>query len=211
MSCHPVFTAISFDPAMDDVQSTVTQPLLHDELSLEEEGEEQPPKETTPPPSCGARMITLGTLTGFFIQNVSLAAYAFLVSHYGISEDSDAEGSWWVCLLLTLLAQIDLGIYLLIWVAFSCTMSQSGMRFIRDQLRVRVHRRSVFLTGVQFLVGIVLGAFLSWTLIDMYLGYPVPFLPIIGTVVVDLALCYMMLCCYDMGSTTRDAALPSHH
>ena len=73
------------------------------------------------------------------------------------------------------------------------------MAFIRFQYQAPVKRRFVFVLGVYFLVGIVLGAFCAWTLIDLFLGFPIPFVPIMATVFVDLILCYLMVCCYDMG------------
>merc|ERR1711865_561010 len=48
-------------------------------------------------------------------------------------------------------------------------------------------------------IGIELGAFIAWTIIDIYLGFPIPFKPILFTVTIDLILCYFMICCYDMG------------
>lgn len=128
---------------------------------------------------------------------------------------------WFVYGVLSVLTQIDLIIYVLIWVAFTCTMTRNGMRFLRFQLGgsvgggggndgnddgtsttttgVLLKRRVVFVVGVYFLVGIVLGAFAAWSVIDVYLGFPIPFLPIVATVAVDLILCYMMVCCYDLG------------
>jgi hypothetical protein len=97
------------------------------------------------------------------------------------------------------LTQVDLVIYVIIWVAFTCTMTRNGMAFIRFQCQKPVSRRFIFVLGVYFLVGIVLGAFLAWTLIDLYLGFPIPFGPIATTVVVDLFLCYLMVWCYDLG------------
>ena len=77
-----------------------------------------------------------------------------------------------------------------------------SMRAPRDaqvQVRATANRRSVFIIGVYFLVGIVFGAFGAWTMIDVYLGFPIPFLPIVATVAVDLVLCYLMVWCYDLG------------
>ena len=56
-------------------------------------------------------------------------------------------------------------------------------------------------------MGIVLGAFVAWSAVDIYLGLPIPFQPILFTVGIDLALCYLMIYCFDLGkqrkSTTR--------
>mmetsp|Transcript_11735 Transcript_11735/g.11441 ORF Transcript_11735/g.11441 Transcript_11735/m.11441 type:complete len:170 (+) Transcript_11735:171-680(+) len=54
--------------------------------------------------------------------------------------------------------------------------------------------------GVVVTVSIVSGAFLAWSAIDIYFGFPIPFKPILLTVSVDLVLCYCMIRCYDPGN-----------
>jgi nitric oxide reductase large subunit len=109
------------------------------------------------------------------------------------------NADWFIYGILSVLTQIDLVIYVLIWIAFTCTMTKNGMEFIRFQYSQSIKRRYVFVLGVYFLVGIVLGAFAAWSIIDIYLGFPIPFMPIVATVGIDLVLCYMMVCCYDLG------------
>jgi hypothetical protein len=110
------------------------------------------------------------------------------------------NADWFIYSILSVLTQIDLVIYVLIWIAFTCTMTRNGMQFLRFQYQnPNLQRRGVFVLGVYFLVGIVLGAFAAWSMIDVYLGFPIPFLPIVATVGIDLVLCYMMVWCYDLG------------
>mmetsp|Transcript_42938 Transcript_42938/g.124143 ORF Transcript_42938/g.124143 Transcript_42938/m.124143 type:complete len:221 (+) Transcript_42938:76-738(+) len=210
----PIFTAIEFNRDIDDdVNSMVTQPLLLSDSDEEAPGSQQGKREA--PPSndeavkgskCG--FVSLGFLTGFFIQMVSLGAYSFLLSQYDEIPPtrSSSENDWFVYGILSVLTQVDLVIYVLIWIGFTCTMTRNGMKMIRLQYNAPVKRRSVFVLGVNFLVGIVLGAFLAWTMIDVYLGFPIPFVPIAATVVIDLVLCYLMVFCYDLGreNTTED-------
>jgi hypothetical protein len=175
----------------------------------------------------------LGATVGFFIQVISLGAYGVMLMYWG--EDalhtSKTKIDWLLYGILALLTQIDLCIYVAIWLAFTCTMTRTGMDMLRnrlfacsvrasyhelssapttttttttttsssEELQKTVRRRFVFIVGVYFLVGIVLGAFCAWTVIDFYLGFPIPFLPILVTVVVDLILCYLMVWCYDLG------------
>jgi hypothetical protein len=63
----------------------------------------------------------------------------------------------------------------------------------------QLNRRVVFYAGVNFLVGIVVGSFVAWTMIDLKLGLPVPFLSIVGNVLIDLFLCFASVRCYDLG------------
>jgi len=205
----------------------------------------------------GAKFIAFGAITGFFIQIVSLGSYAFLLLHYQPArhtpfeyDDEEADAAAMTTTtaaavmtgflpheqqpqsmtyaFLSILTQVDLVVYVLIWVAFTCTMTRNGMTCIRAQFfnnerdtdddeedddeecqqavsvkkrcnSKNIKRRYVFLLGVYFLVGIVSGAFLAWSAIDIYLGFPIPFKPILLTVTVDLVLCYCMVRCYDMG------------
>lgn len=184
------------------------------------------------------KSFSLGTLTGFFIQIVSLGAYAFILVHFkGMSpresgvlsmdgffrdtttttSEGDLLGSEAVLYtVLSVLTQLDLVAYVLIWVGFTCTMSRNGMNCIQSQFSRSsfsnqtttpdIRQRYVFVLGVCFLVGIVVGAFVAWTAIDVYLDFPIPLQPILVTVLVDLALCYMMVKCFDMGNSTKSKA-----
>merc|ERR1712192_371154 len=115
------------------------------------------------------------------------------------TEGEEEPADWYVHGLLSVLTQVDLVIYVLIWITFTSTMTRPGMEFIRQRCQTTFKRRFVFVMGVYFLVGVVLGAFVAWTMIDLYLGFPIPFTPIAATVVVDLILCYLMVFCYDLG------------
>lgn len=175
------------------------------------------------------KFVTLGALTGFFIQVVSLGAYASILVHFnGMSlqesgalsmdgffsrhsvdtniDEEPVGGNAYLYTLLSVLTQLDLVVYVLIWVGFTCTMTRNGMDCIRSNFFASsasssIRRRYVFILGVCFLVGIVFGAFTAWTAIDIYLDFPIPLEPILATVVVDLALCYMMVVCFDMGKS----------
>lgn len=175
----------------------VTEPLL-DEVPF---GNEENGKMERPVRQSFTRFTLVGVITGFFIQMVSLGAYAFMLMQYGDEQQATArsEGDWFVYSILSFFTQVDLLIYVMIWVAFTCTMTQNGMAFIRFQYQAPIKRRFIFVLGVYFLVGIVLGAFVAWTLIDLYLNFPIPFVPIVATVAIDLVLCYLMVWCYDLG------------
>ena len=179
------------------------------------------------------KFVTVGALTGFFIQVVSLGAYASILVHFnGMSlkesgamsmdgfflsghsvdstyDDESMGRNAYLSTLLSVLTQLDLVVYVLVWVGFTCTMTRNGMECIRSNFFApsessSVHRRYVFILGVCFLVGIIVGAFTAWTAIDIYLDFPIPLESILATVVVDLALCYMMVVCFDMGKSKAE-------
>jgi hypothetical protein len=266
-SIKAVYTAVTLSTTeedQDDVHSMILQSLLLDEEKQEQQPtdgtiviisnpqyltkqqQQQQQQETSS--TSYARLVVLGIVTGFFIQVISLGAYALMLLQYhnhrhgggigggtgGGGEDVSAMDvtTWWPALqkmnqgdvlvenavsetnyfylvfdinwfiygILSVLTQIDLVIYVLIWIAFTCTMTKNGMQFLRLQSQnPSLQRRWVFVLGVYFLVGIVLGAFGAWSMIDIYLGFPIPFMPIVATVGIDLVLCYLMVCCYDLG------------
>lgn len=193
----PIFTAVVFrNGDEDDNTSSVTEPLMEEivvengEKLAEEEESERRPRQI---------LLLVGIITGFLIQVVSLGAYAVILLRWGEKDVQASEADWFLYAVLSVLTQVDLCIYVMIWFAFTCTMTRTGMAIIRDQCEKPIKRRSVFFLGVFFLIGVVLGAFLAWTAIDTYLGFPIPFLPIVATVFGDLVLCYLMIWCYDFG------------
>jgi len=214
----------------------LAEPLLEQQQEEQQTGCEN--DERSIPGECQSRIkfIAIGAVTGFFIQVVSLGAYACLLINFnaGMSlsesgamsmdgffqqpvntsfDTANSEGQYFgkdalIYTLLSVLTQVDLIVYVLIWVGFTCTMTRNGMKCIRSQFfsaakqqsrSTTAQHRYVFVLGVSFLVGIVIGAFGAWAAIDMYLDFPIPLQPILVTVAVDLALCYMMVMCFDMG------------
>lgn len=229
---------------MSLLQINTAIPLV--ESLLESHVDQRSSQSTTTRSDVGSRtkFIVLGLLTGFFIQVVSLGAYTFLLLNFrgsllndsgrnigmtalaesGIfrnatpfdGDDSLVENKTILYTILSVLTQIDLIVYVLIWVGFTCTMTNNGISCIRStffsttddgesksQNNPVIKRRSIFVLGVHFLVGIVIGAFGAWLAIDLFYGFPIPFQPILSTVAIDLVLCYLMVWCYDLGGKKK--------
>jgi hypothetical protein len=190
----PIYTAIVFrNGEEDDDTSMVTSPLLIDYDDEIPTGNEEKDKSER---KFFIKMMRLGTFIGFLIQVVSLGAYTIILVHWGDNDVEKTGGDWYLYTILSILTQIDLGIYVVIWMSLTCT---SGLAMLRDRMQTPYERRFAFVGGVYFLIGVVMGAFIAWFMIDAYLGFFIPFLPIVATVIVDLLLCYMMICCYDIG------------
>jgi hypothetical protein len=259
-SIKSIFTAVTLSTQEEDYdgQSMILQPLLPQDdeqqpqqptdgtIVIISKQKQQEQEQELHLKTYNIRFVVLGVLTGFFIQVISLGAYAVLLCQYhsrrhdaavinaggddisaldvttwwpamqkmnqgvvgAMDDTSDTNNylfvvfniNWFIYGILSVLTQIDLVIYVLIWITFTCTMTKNGMKFLRLQAQnPSLQRRWVFVLGVYFLVGIVLGAFGAWSMIDIYLGFPIPFLPIVATVGIDLLLCYLMVWCYDLG------------
>jgi hypothetical protein len=99
------------------------------------------------------------------------------------------------------LAHIGHWVYFVFWVAFTFSMTRPGVNFfmtcLDSGLGCTKATSFVILLGVNSLVGLVLGAFASWSILEVYLGFPIPYAPILVTVVIDLAFCYSIKACYD--------------
>ena len=65
--------------------------------------------------------------------------------------------------------------------------------------------RDIFLTGVNFFVGISTGSFIAMGLTDAIVGFPVPMPQLIISLVVCLLLCRTMVVFYDCEEMRLDA------
>ena len=166
--------------------------------------------------STATSVLLASATTGFVVQLVSLSSYAYLLTRWGsviptaVTTSGDATERN-LFLAIQCLSQIDLCLYCVVWVGFAFSLTTRGVQFVvssitrGDQPRVDPSmRRFVFSLGVHCLVGLVLGAFVSWTLIDMVMGFAVPYSRIIETIAIDLGLCYCMMLCYDCGGGVED-------
>jgi hypothetical protein len=153
-----------------------------------------------------ARFLCWGAFIGFSVQVISLMAYFYSLVHFGKDKKAfqSSTSEQLIYIALRLLTQIDLCVYSVVWVSFTLSMTRPGVNYVMICLGsglgcTKATRRFVFLLGVNLLVGLVLGAFATWSILDVYLGFPVPYTPIVATVGIDLTLCYFMKVCYDCG------------
>jgi hypothetical protein len=196
------FTAIAFrngEEDYDNSTSMVTAPLLQhydDEIPMGnyEEVDKSERKSFQ-------KSISLGAVIGFLTQVVSSGAYAIMLVHWGDTVVQKTEGDWFLYTIISVLTQIDICLYVVVWMAFACIMTRVRMAVLLDQHDTpELRRRFAFVSGVlYFLVGVVVGAFIALSMIDAYLGIPIPFLLSVATVTLDLVCCYMMICGYDIG------------
>lgn len=193
----PLHAASCYESSNNDSSNNtlLKQPLLEEESSLPQSPSSEDNTSASGhdfrPSSC-----FYGVLAGFLVQAITLGAYIAMISEFG--EDAPSSRSF-LYLFLKCLSQIDVCLYAIVWVTFTMSMTQCGMRLLKHRCFGFESRKSIFHMGVNCLVGIVLGSFAALTVINVLLRLPVPFLPIAGTVFGDLALCYLMVMCYDWG------------
>ena len=58
--------------------------------------------------------------------------------------------------------------------------------------------RFLFVSEIGFLIGVVAGSTGSWAFVDIALGMPVPLAPLLGSLLMDVGLCCLMIKCFDL-------------
>ena len=76
-----------------------------------------------------------------------------------------------------------------------------------QQIHMIPSRRSVFVMGVNFYVGVVIGVFLAWVSVDAILGLPLPIYPMVGVLLFGLGISFCMILYYDSEEYQKDSHL----
>ena len=98
------------------------------------------------------------------------------------------------------------------WISLTAILTKKGMKYVQrtyfstetsttgqNDSSVFVYtKRSIFVLGVHFYIGVVMGVFAAWMAIDCWFGVPVPMLPMLAVLVFGLVLSYAMIWCYDL-------------
>lgn len=195
----PLHAAVCYESS-DDSSNTLSRPLIEEEYSLSQ----FPNSEDTSSHTFRLSSCFYGVLAGFLIQAIAVGASIAMAFE-------DAPSRSFLYLFLKCLSQIDVCLYAIVWVTFTISLTQCGMRLLMNRFEFE-SLRSIFDIGVSSLVGIDLGSVAACTVINVLLGVPVPFLLVTGTVCGDFVLCYLMVICYDWGEenlekeTAEDAA-----
>jgi hypothetical protein len=147
-----------------------------------------------------------GMVIGCLAQVINVSGTTYM--YYEKAVDVAEQQNWWdqvIHYLVFVLSQVDLYLYVCMWLCLTFILTRSGMAYVRSTyFDVAPPKRSIFVLGVQFYIGVVLGVFLAWTLIDLGLGLPVPLLPMGGVVGFGLLISYSMVWCYDLEDEAED-------
>jgi hypothetical protein len=193
-----VFTAVSLEQNDDRLD----QPLLSNDENDDREEEQQ---ESTVISELYPAFRMHGVIIGFLVQLLNVAGSTVMYYQWNnvgvLSKLSTDLPDTFLHLVVFLITQVDLYLYISMWVALTAVLTQPGMQYVQDNYfaeKSNVSKRSMFVLGVQFYVGVVVGVFLAWTAIDCVLGLPVPVLPMLGVLVFGLLISYTMIFCYDL-------------
>jgi hypothetical protein len=147
------------------------------------------------------RGITLGFAKDWIVLGVSL----YLAKNWGNNgAGSDLLLEKLQYSLLWLVSKADVAVVAVTWLLFLFCMTEDGVEFAMVRLDrqsvlpcTRRTRRFVFDLGARWLAGLIIGAFISWTVIGIAFGFPVAFVPFALINCFVLALCYIMVLTYD--------------
>lgn len=194
-SMPAVYTAVSLDDNLD-------RPLLADEEQrVEEQNDSKAPSQVE---GLYPTFRTHGMIVGFLVQLLNVTGSTVMYYQWGnegvFSKMSTDLLDTFMHALVYAITQADLYLYLFMWVSLTAVLTQSGMQYVRGTYFQKgvATKRSIFVLGVQFYIGVVVGVFMAWTAIDCVLGLPVPILPMLGVLVFGLCISYTMIWCYDL-------------
>ncbi len=148
----------------------------------------------------------LGWTLGFLLQCVSLGATASMALFYSAVPTSE-ENMVYQFLYWTLfgLSNSWFLLFPLVCLAIERSWKVSGICFIQkyvmlieEPIVTAQTKRMSFVASVRFLIGIVLGCFMTWGLIDLYLNASYSMLlTLFASMMACLSLCHGMIFIYD--------------
>jgi hypothetical protein len=193
------------------------QPLIMSHESLEQDEEQTKLQKERQSRSIICKSFLLGSSIGFALQVMSFAACYALFKMFGGKDAKPTPGSlppssFSYCMLV-LISQLDLAIYLAIWLAFMATITKSGSLYMRKKFDKDAANpnsgsiwttRMLFIVGVYFLVGSIFGSFSLWMIVDLRMGMVIPLMPFFSTMMIDFVAFIFMVKCFDLShpSTT---------
>lgn len=149
----------------------------------------------------------MGWTLGFFMQCLSLgatAAITLLWDDIPTSEETSVQKMvYWT---LFGLSNSWLILFPVVCIGIERSWKESGVRFLQthvlsidDPVVTKQTRRMTFVASVRFLVGVVMGCFLTWGFVDLYLhASPAMLLALFVSLLACLTLCRAMIIIYDI-------------
>jgi hypothetical protein len=194
-----VYTAVSMEQS--NVQQELNKPLLSQESSGE--------ASLVDAGALNSSFRFHGLVLGFLAQIINVTGTTYMYYRWGGPKNGGDEavvvaypmmesflhGIFWI------VTQVDLYLYVVMWLSLTAVLTRTGMEYVRHKFFLgeqKPTKRSVFVLGVQFYVGVVFGVFFAWTGIDMFLGLPVPVMPMVNVLIFGLFISYTMVWCYDL-------------
>jgi hypothetical protein len=153
------------------------------------------------------KSLCFGCFVGLLLQAVTFSAFLVITKKWGRNPQPE-ESTTLSYLTLYLLIHMDLAVYSIIWGGFLLTLTRKGSLYMRKKFDKDADapntesvwtQRFLFLSGSRFLLGVIAGSYTAFVIIDIELGFPVSFTPLVSTFLMDVGFCYLMVKCFDWG------------
>ena len=196
----------------------LSEPLLVHVMDQEDMIDAQLAQQTK---SIGYQCVLHGIGVGALVQLVHAAGSTYMALTWGPENtiSMDEPNLIWH-LFVYIATQVDLYLYVCMWLALTYILRPSGMAHVQtayqwyapvggsaasgEEERVVPSARTVFLWGVQCYMGVVSGVFLTWSAMDLWLGLPVSLWPMVGVLAFGALVSKAMIWCYDMEDDAAD-------
>jgi hypothetical protein len=184
-------------------ENMMTQPLVMSNETLENEEQTKLQKERQSR-TILCKSFLLGSSISFALQVMSCAACYTLVKMFGkdpkpSNTPASLLGSLSYCMLV-LISQLDITIYVTIWLTFMYTITKSGSLYMRKKFDTDAENpksEMVFIGGVYFLFGTMFGSFSLWIIVDLRIGMVIPLTQVLILMMLDLVAFLLMVKCFD--------------
>jgi hypothetical protein len=166
------------------------------------------------------KCLCFGAFGSLLVQAVAFSAYLVFTIYWGKNPkpDTSAPFSYWT---LYFFIYIKIIFYTLVWgIVFIMKVTKKGSMYLRKKFdndadapnsdsiwtpRFLVHSR------LGFILGVIAGTSAAGAVINIGLGMPVPYMPLLYTLLMDTGLCCLMIKCFDWGHgpdpfSTEDAS-----
>jgi F0F1-type ATP synthase assembly protein I len=209
-ACYNFKTASCYGDATIEDTGAMQRPLLEDTESLIPQKlllqQQQHEKNVSPPAvskGLRSRFVLVGFVVGIFVQALTFGSFEVLLRLLGGNAQPERQSDF--LYLMMVLSQIDIVIYLTIPIGFAYFSTSRGSLYFQKKFDLEeassMNRLDiedfVFVLNVSFFLGVLLGLFLGWLVVDILKGLPVTVLPFLTMVVFDIVIYYLLLRSYD--------------
>lgn len=150
-----------------------------------------------------------GIFVGFLTEIMNISGTAYISYRWSsdkniISPHETFLDTFLHC-LVWILSQVDLYLYLFMWAGLTLALTNRGIEYLRGRWYMKgFSARSIFVMGVKFYSGVVIGSFLAWSSVDYFLGMPAPILPMLYVLLFGLFIANTMVWCYDFKDEKKE-------
>jgi hypothetical protein len=193
---------------IDDTSSAMQRPLLLEDgvagytltPSLKQQQDHNEKDDLFPAKGFHIRCVLIGVVVGLVIQAITLGSFVILLQRWGRKPQRTIHSEFFVYTWILVSSQL---VYFGIWVGFVFSLTRSGALYFGKKFdldnTVAIHhtKQFVFVRSVSFFMGVVLGSFSGWLVVDLVVDLPGNAMPLFTTLVLSFVVYYVLLRSHD--------------